>query len=343
MSLLVLDGKCRDQPILSAPSENKMSSRNSSSTTRSLSSTPSRDTVDRWTPVSTPRAATAQGSNNTDSGTASPLVFTPSSSTLVSFSPQSSGVFQFQGSPDGDAIRPSIERNFLFPRRSPVPARSLAPSPSSATAPSILLSAAPAGTATPSAREPSTGRDDISAGMQRIRLSSENPLDMRNMAAALPRAISSGANPQVLHDQTPNRQNGTPQRPAGTNRRSSSRANLIPHDVRDEEPPQDRFHDPAFQQAFRNAKAIVGSLAGVLGSSTLQLEPDSTIVQLTQTARRLADFQCPPTRVVGLVGDSGVGWYPSSSNKAHQVDIRDRQKHVVELAAGQAGIGTSCK
>lgn len=82
---------------------------------------------------------------------------------------------------------------------------------------------------------------------------------------------------------------------------------MVAHNLQDEEPPQDRFHRPAFQQAFRNAKALIGNLATVLRTNTADFEPDSVISQLRQEADTLANFRSPPTRVVGLVGDSGVG------------------------------------
>lgn len=79
------------------------------------------------------------------------------------------------------------------------------------------------------------------------------------------------------------------------------------HEVKDEEPPADRFHEAAFQKAFGDAKALMAGLAGVLGSGALHLEPDSVIKGLRERAGRLARFECPADRVVGLVGDSGVG------------------------------------
>jgi hypothetical protein len=90
-------------------------------------------------------------------------------------------------------------------------------------------------------------------------------------------------------------------------RRTGSRNVLTPHDVRDEEPPVDRFHDAEFQQSFGLAKALMASLVEVLASSDLHTEPDSTMRQLHQRAEDLAAFDCPLTRTVGFVGDSGVG------------------------------------
>ncbi|KAK0707804.1 hypothetical protein B0H67DRAFT_647946 [Lasiosphaeris hirsuta] len=97
-------------------------------------------------------------------------------------------------------------------------------------------------------------------------------------------------------------------KPRGDRRRKSSpRASSARHSVRDEEPPEDRFYHPEFQRAFGDARVLMARLAGVLGSSDLHLEPDSTIRALRQRAGKLANFQCPSSRVVGLVGDTGVG------------------------------------
>ncbi|GKT70745.1 tat pathway signal sequence [Colletotrichum tofieldiae] len=89
--------------------------------------------------------------------------------------------------------------------------------------------------------------------------------------------------------------------------RAGSRTSLVPHDVRDEEPPPNRFHDSAVQGAFGDAKALMARLVGVLESSPLHESPDSTIERLHRQARELSCFECPSTRTVGFVGDSGVG------------------------------------
>jgi hypothetical protein len=79
------------------------------------------------------------------------------------------------------------------------------------------------------------------------------------------------------------------------------------YDVRDEAPPQDRFHERAFQQGFIEAQSLMGRLARVLRSSALHLNPDSTMKVLRDKADELAKFRCPQSRTVALVGDSGVG------------------------------------
>ncbi|KAF5644498.1 hypothetical protein F52700_2498 [Fusarium sp. NRRL 52700] len=95
--------------------------------------------------------------------------------------------------------------------------------------------------------------------------------------------------------------NGTPRR-----RRSSTGA-VQQHDVADEELPDDAFHSPEFQAAFRNAKQLMSSIQSVLGSSNVHEASESTMRKLHEEAGKLAAFEYPATRTVGFVGDSGVG------------------------------------
>ncbi|RKK77915.1 hypothetical protein BFJ69_g5912 [Fusarium oxysporum] len=95
--------------------------------------------------------------------------------------------------------------------------------------------------------------------------------------------------------------NGTPRR-----RRSSTGA-VEQHDVADEELPDDAFHSPEFQGAFRDAKQLMSNIQSVLGSSNIHEAHESTMGKLHEDAGRLAAFEYPATRTVGFVGDSGVG------------------------------------
>lgn len=90
-------------------------------------------------------------------------------------------------------------------------------------------------------------------------------------------------------------------------RRRSSRTNIETYTVESEEPPNDRFYESAFQNAFHAARAYMSLLAKTLGSSSLHHGVDSTMRQLFEQAERLSQFQCPSSRTVGFVGDSGVG------------------------------------
>ncbi|KAG4283163.1 hypothetical protein FPRO06_09836 [Fusarium proliferatum] len=98
----------------------------------------------------------------------------------------------------------------------------------------------------------------------------------------------------------PRRRNGTPRR-----RRSSTGA-VQQHDVADEELPDDAFHSPEFQGAFRDAKQLMSNIQSVLGSSNVHEGSESTMRKLHEEAGKLAAFEYPATRTVGFVGDSGV-------------------------------------
>ncbi|KAF5543358.1 hypothetical protein FNAPI_9680 [Fusarium napiforme] len=97
--------------------------------------------------------------------------------------------------------------------------------------------------------------------------------------------------------------NGTPRR-----RRSSTGA-VPQHDVADEELPDDAFHFPEFQGAFRDAKQLMSNIQSVLGSSNIHEGSESTMRRLHEEAGKLAAFEYPATRTVGFVGDSGVEYH----------------------------------
>jgi hypothetical protein len=150
--------------------------------------------------------------------------------------------------------------------------------------------------------------DSIDVPLEDLRISSpDSRLGMSDVAAAIEEISSSPGNQAKLLKPINLTTEGSSSKRQSSRRRSSSRANIIPHDVRDEETPQDGFHDPAFQQAFSDAKGLMSELVGVLGSSSLHIDPDTTMQRLHKEAGDLAHFQCPSSRTVGFVGDSGVG------------------------------------
>jgi hypothetical protein len=90
-------------------------------------------------------------------------------------------------------------------------------------------------------------------------------------------------------------------------RRSGSGINRDSHQTENEDPPQALFHMPEVQEALANARTLMSRMANVLSSSNLHRENGSSIRSLHQQATKLNDFQLPSSRIVGLVGDSGVG------------------------------------
>lgn len=131
-------------------------------------------------------------------------------------------------------------------------------------------------------------------------------LEMSGVAAALSEVANGRDDRAILAE--PGRETGSlSPAPRASRRRSSSRANVPAHSLGEEEPPEDRFHAADVQQAFAGAKNVMETLTQVLGSSSLHAEPDSAIRRLHQQSKKLANFQCPSTRTVGFVGDSGAG------------------------------------
>ncbi|KAH5431380.1 hypothetical protein HBI38_166430 [Parastagonospora nodorum] len=90
-------------------------------------------------------------------------------------------------------------------------------------------------------------------------------------------------------------------------RRSVSAANMRRHQVEDEHPPETAFHVPEVQQALSDVRSVVSKMVGVLSTSNLHLGRNSSVQSLHQKAIELERCQIPSSRIVGLVGDSGVG------------------------------------
>ncbi|KAK3903178.1 hypothetical protein C8A05DRAFT_43557 [Staphylotrichum tortipilum] len=211
--------------------------------------------------------------------------------------------------PGSDTPIPSIEKDGPIDADDRSSARSPTPSISVDTPDNDDSSSEAPDPSFPNSSSPSPGQGDagsIGDRLQDLRLTSPfwpGAFALDNLRAALPSAGTSSRSqtPLLLLP------SASPGSSGGHRRRRSSSVNPEPYDVRQERPPQDRFHDPEFQQAFAHATSLMARLAGVLGSSTLHLEPDSTMKTLRDRADALAHFRCPPTRTVALVGDSGVG------------------------------------
>ena len=150
--------------------------------------------------------------------------------------------------------------------------------------------------------------DNLVSGIRNVRLSSSGPdIDVSDMSIAIENIANSPGNNSILRESTylgvDIGSSGRPRRRS----RSNSQNRGPPHNVADEELIDDHFHEPAVQQAFRDAKELMSELAAVLGSGSFQIGPDSTLQRLHKEAEKLASFQCASSRTVGFVGDSGVG------------------------------------
>ena len=171
--------------------------------------------------------------------------------------------------------------------------------------PSLSLTPPPAdGSDTYDSLHPERQRGDPAS---RAPNSIDGRLGMSAVSAAIGGIAGGSDSPSaLLHAESAAAHNNSARR-RGSRRRSSSRPNIAPHNVMDEDPPSDPFHEPTFQQAFSDAKRFMSELVAVLSSSSLHSDPDSTMRRLHEDTIKLAQFLCPSTRIVGFVGDSGVG------------------------------------
>ncbi|KAK7995518.1 hypothetical protein PG990_014291 [Apiospora arundinis] len=159
-------------------------------------------------------------------------------------------------------------------------------------------------------------RDDedlgsIDARLQDLSIArpTSKPMGMSELANALNSISNEAGNrtPRLLTPEAQQSTDGIPLPRSARRRRSSSNVSPELYDVRDEKAPNDRFNEPTFQSAFRDARRLMSDLQDTLASSSLHIEPDSAMKRLHHEAQRLSNFHCPPSRTVGFVGDSGVG------------------------------------
>jgi ABC-type glutathione transport system ATPase component len=101
-------------------------------------------------------------------------------------------------------------------------------------------------------------------------------------------------------------------------RRSGSGITWRTHRVEDEEPPA---HLTQVEQHLSDVRTQILSMAQVLSSSELHLESGSTIQGLHQQALDLAALRLPSSRIVGLIGDSGVGKSSLINSLLDKVDL----------------------
>jgi len=95
--------------------------------------------------------------------------------------------------------------------------------------------------------------------------------------------------------------------PSHSRRRSSSVGPRLPHAVESEQPPETQFFERRTQEALVGARSLTSQLVASLRSSILHQERGSRINELYRQAIELHSFEVHSTRIIGLVGESGVG------------------------------------
>ncbi|KAE9378390.1 hypothetical protein N431DRAFT_400024 [Stipitochalara longipes BDJ] len=155
---------------------------------------------------------------------------------------------------------------------------------------------------------PSSSEDLRASPASRLTNNSiDGRLGMSEVAAALESVGRDSIGPSAFLRPETTAVGSSPSPRQSSRRRSTPRTSVATHDVRDEELPNDRFHETTFQQAFSDSKRLMEELTEVLSSSTIQHDQDSVMRRLHEKGSELARFHCPSTRTVGFVGDSGVG------------------------------------
>lgn len=96
-------------------------------------------------------------------------------------------------------------------------------------------------------------------------------------------------------------------RTASQQTRSGSTADQLVHRVEDEEPPPAFVAERRVLETLTLVKDVTKRITQVMSRPLRVQEQDPRIRVLYQEALALSNFQPPSTRIVGLVGDSGVG------------------------------------
>jgi hypothetical protein len=116
-------------------------------------------------------------------------------------------------------------------------------------------------------------------------------------------------------------------------RRSGTRPiDLGPHEVQNEDPPDDDFHKPEFQALIRDVNSLVKEVAAVLGTCPFAHEPGASIKRLYSQTQAISPFHCKSERFVGFVGESGVG-------KRYIWVLKKKKKHKKNSSGGHVNHG----
>jgi hypothetical protein len=113
----------------------------------------------------------------------------------------------------------------------------------------------------------------------------------------------------------------TPSPSPSRRRRSGTGLARVIHRVENEKPPLTPFHKAEVQQALTDVESAVSTIVDVLSSSRLHTESGSAIQSLHTQALNLTRLQLPSSRIVGLIGDSGVGKSSLINSLLDKVDL----------------------
>ncbi|KGO42065.1 hypothetical protein PEX1_069780 [Penicillium expansum] len=81
----------------------------------------------------------------------------------------------------------------------------------------------------------------------------------------------------------------------------------LPSDIHDEPLPGAPVYNHRLQTGLKEVKGELASLASMMGLSELKQDQSTDLHSLYERTKKMSMFECPETRIVGFIGDSGVG------------------------------------
>ncbi|KAL9115184.1 MAG: hypothetical protein Q9227_000978 [Pyrenula ochraceoflavens] len=81
----------------------------------------------------------------------------------------------------------------------------------------------------------------------------------------------------------------------------------LPYSANDEILPEEPYYDPSFQSCLRDARKLAHRVSQCLDKCVEAYRPDSILYKRREEAKSLSQFECSSTRLIGVVGNSGVG------------------------------------
>lgn len=79
------------------------------------------------------------------------------------------------------------------------------------------------------------------------------------------------------------------------------------YDIKDEELPSEAFFNTTFQNALKSAKKLARTIDRELAQCALASRPGTDLFRIWKSAQEMQNFDCPETRIIGIVGDSASG------------------------------------
>lgn len=94
---------------------------------------------------------------------------------------------------------------------------------------------------------------------------------------------------------------------AGISQGNEAEEERVSNNIRDENLPRAPIFDNRLQDGLKEVKRHLASLANTMHLSELTQDQSTSIYTLYKQTEKMSKFAYPETRIVGFIGDSGVG------------------------------------